>query len=410
MATYLYGDSHPFPGGYDFLTDLRRFVQASSRALLLSHEAEALEQGLGERAQEHLHAIEALSAFFDNLTNLIADRAARSGVPQIVAPYAREIMQAVEATGQRARQARAHDLDADQVEVTSQIGERRAELRGVLADYLLKDPLPTLSWAQSLALAGATPHGQCVLSHPDDLTTSFTIDVANDPTWGSPRRVSEFVAGLTLQVGWKKAFLRSSLHPNLAALDDFYVAELELGPDSMELHLRKKPDAPRDAFLLALDVDEHGVAVAKVSKMDDSDNEAPFAVIPEDVPKVEELAEALRRHCQPLLSRKRRLLFVQLEGHDVFERGLVRPLFDRIAARMAPIAEQVSAHSPNPHELSLKVEREGGRREEIYLRKQELIDMVAPLPPQAQSLYAVLSFLPAPPAPPSIPPPPGRRL
>ncbi|MGE0787341.1 MAG: hypothetical protein AB7S26_16835 [Sandaracinaceae bacterium] len=410
MATYLYGDSHPFDGGFDFLTELRQFVKASSRALLLAHEADALEQSLGERAQEHLHAIEALQTFFDNLTNLISDRAARSGVPQIVGPYAREIMQAVESTGQRARAARAHDLDADQVDVTSKIGERRTELRAVLAEYLLTDPLPTTSWAISLALAGTTPHGQCVLSHPADLTSSFTVDVTGDGTWGRPRKVSELIEGLTLQVGWKKAFLRSSLHPDVATLDDFYIAEIELGPDSMELHLRKKPDAPRDAFLITLDVDDQGVSVAKVSRIGDTDNQPPFASPPEEIPIVERLAAALRAQCQPLLDRKRRLLFVQLEGHDVFERGLVRSLFDRIAARMAPIAEQVSAHSPNPNELSLKVERPDGRREELYLRKQELIDMVAPLPPQAQTLYAVLSFLPRMKSPPTVPPPPGRRL
>lgn len=410
MATYLYGDSHPFPNGYDFLTDLRQFVKASSRALLLSHEADHLEQSLGERAQEHLHAIEALSSFFENLTDVVADRAARSGVPQIVAPYAREIIQAVEATGQRARQSRAADLDSDQVEVTRKIGERRAELRQVLAAYLLTDPLPTNSWACSLALAGTTPHGQCVLSHPDDLTTSFTIDVASDGTWSRPRKVSELTEGLTLQVGWKKAFLRSSLHPDIATLDDFYIAELELGPDSLELHLRKKPDAPRDAYVITLDVDENNVTVAKIAKRGDGDGDAPFASPPEDVPKLEELATALRQHCMALLKRKQRLLFVQLEGHDVFERGLVRPLFERIAARMAPVAEQVSAHSPNPNELSLKLERPDGRREELYLRKQELIDMVAPLPPQAQTLYAILSFMPRPTPPPTVPPPPGRRL
>ena len=410
MANYLYGDSHPFPDGYDFLTELRQFVKASSHALRLSHEADALEQTLGERAQEHLHAIEALAAFFDNLTQLVSDRAARSGVPHLVGPYAREILQAVESTGQRARQARAEDLDADQVEVTSKISERRAELRQVLADYLLTDPLPTLSWALSLALSGTAPHGQCVLSHPDALTSSFTLDVTGDTFWGRAVKVSDLTQGLTLQVGWKKAFLRSSLHPDVATLDDFYIGELELGPDSLELHLRKKPDAPRDAFLLSLDVDGQGVTVAKVAKRGDADNDPPFASPPEDVPKIEELAEALRRSCASLLARKRRLLFMQLEGHDVLDRGLVRPLFDRIAARMAPVAEQVSAHSPNPSELSLKVERPDGRREELYLRKQELVDMVAPLPPQAQTLYALLSFMPAPKPPPSIPPPPGRRL
>ncbi|HBQ09983.1 MAG TPA: hypothetical protein DEF51_01925, partial [Myxococcales bacterium] len=93
---YLYGDSQPFPDGYDFLTELRLFVEAASQALSLSEEADSLEQSLGERAQLHLHAVDALQTFFDQVTELVADRAARSGAPQTVGPWARKLLEHVE--------------------------------------------------------------------------------------------------------------------------------------------------------------------------------------------------------------------------------------------------------------------------------------------------------------------------
>ena len=415
VPTYLYGDSQPFPDGYDFLAELRSFVAAASQALQLAYEADELEESLGDRAQEHLHAIEAIQSFFDNVTNLVADRAARTGAPQVIGPYARELLGQVDAIGARAKQSRAHDLDADSVQVTSSIHERRSNLRSVLSTYLLTDPFRTLSWAMSLNLGGTAPHGQVVLSHPSALTTSFTVDVNGAGDWGRPRKVGELRAGLTLQIGFKKAFLRSSLQPDVHTLDDFYIGDVELGPDSMELHLRRKPGAPRDAFVIELDVDESGASVAKVTKRNDKqggESEAPHTSEGEEIQVIEQLADALRRECTPLLRQKRRLVFAQLDGHDVFERGLVRQLFERAVARMAPIAAQVAMHSPNPAELSLKVEREGGRREEIYLRKQELVDVVAPLPPEAQVLFEPLGFLPprGRSSPPSVPPPPGRRL
>lgn len=413
MPAFLYGDSQPFPEGYDFLADLRAFVAAASSALKLSAEADALEESLGDRAQEHLHAIEAIQVFFENVTNLISDRAARSGAPQIIAPYARELLEQVEAIGARAKQARAHDLDADSVRVTSSIHEHRTTLRSVVSSYLLTDPFKTLSWAMSLNLGGTAPHGQVVLSHPDELTTSFTVDVIGSGGWSRPRKVGELCPGLTLQAGFKKAFLRSSLHPDIHTLDDFYIGDIELGPDSMEVHLRRKPGAPRDAFVIDLDVDEHGVSVAKVTKRNDKqggESEAPHTSDDDDTRLIEQLAVVLRRECTPLLRQKRRLVFAHLDGHDIFERGLVRQLFERAVARMAPTAQQVAMHSPNPAELSLKVEREGGRREEIYLRKDELVEMITPLPPEAQVLFEPLGFLPmfSSTGPPSAPPPPGR--
>ncbi|MEZ4250168.1 MAG: hypothetical protein R3B99_18200 [Polyangiales bacterium] len=396
MSTYLFGDSSPFPDGHDFLAQLRTFVKAASRALLLAHEADQLEQNLGDRAQEHLHAIEALQGFFDGVTASIADRAARSGATQLVGPHARELLEHVERVAAHAKQTRAQHLDADSVGVTTQIRDKRIELRDVLSKYFLADPLPTLGWALSLSLGGTAPHGQVLLTHPASLTTSFMIDVASDPVWSRPRKLGEISPGVTLQVGFKKAFLRSSLHPDVHTLDDFYVSELEIGPDSMELHLRRKPDAPRDAFVIDLDVGLEGQALARLTRRNEKggESEAPYTSQGDDLERIQDLAETLRNECLTLLGRKTRLVFAQLDEHDVFERGLVRLVLDRIAARLAPIAAQVDAHSPNPSELSLKIERADGRREEIYLRKQELVDLVAPLPPEAQVLFEPLCFLP----------------
>lgn len=409
VSTYLYGDSHPFEGGYDFLAELKAFVQAAGEAMILAHQADELEQNLGDRAQEHLHAIEAVQTFFDNVHQLISDRAARSAAPGLVGPYANELLAQVEAMGLRAKQSRAHDLDSDSMSVTSSIRDKRTELRNVLARYLLTDPLPALAWAMSLNLGHTSPQGQIALSHPDGLTTGFTIDVATSE-WGRPRKIGEIDAGLTLQVGFKKAFLRSSLHPDVHTLDDFYVGEVELGPTSMELHLRRKPDAPRDAYVIELEEDEEGGASARVISRNEkgSGESDPYRSQGEDVARIRSLATVLRHSCAPLTRNKRRLLYARLEGHDIFERGLVKQLFERIVTRMAPTAGLVSAHSPNPSELSLKVQRDGGRREEIYLSKQELVDMVAPLPPEAQQLFVPLQFLPRQAPTPSAPPPPSR--
>lgn len=408
---YLYGDSEPFPGGYDFLAALRVFVQASSKALLLAHEADELERSLGERAQEHLHALEAIHVFFAGAGDLIIERAARSAAPQVVGPYASQIADQIEALGAQARLARTKELDGASGEVTSRIREKRAEIRKVVSDYLLADPLPTLSWALSLSLAGTSPNGQAVLEHPGELTTVVAIDLARDGAWSRARKIGDLSPGFVMQVGFKKQFLRSSLQPDVVTLDELVIGAIELGPDSMELHLRRRIDVPRDAFVLTVDPSEDGRTIVKITRMDErgsGGSDAPFAAEGEEMARVLELASKLRRECATLLQHKRRLLSAQLDGHEVFERNLVQVLLARIADRLAPVAAEVSRHSPNPSELSLKLERDGGRREEVYLRKADLVAMVAGLPPEAQQLYAPLAFLPprASVPPPAAEPPP----
>jgi hypothetical protein len=106
------------------------------------------------------------------------------------------------------------------------------------------------------------------------------------------------------------------------------------------------------------------------------------------------------------------MVSAQLDGQDIFEHGLVNALLERIVERMAPIATEVARHSPNPNELSLKLERDDGRREELYLRKADLRQLVAQLPANAQVLFPRLAFLTdRPPShSPSVPPPPTRPL
>lgn len=395
-ARYLYGDSEPFPFGADFLAALRRFVEASSRALLALHEADELERSLGERAQERLHAIDALSGFFGGLVDVVAERAARSASPQSVGPYANQLIEHIEAMNAAARQHIAQDLDHDQVDVTSRIREKRAASRQALGDYLLAEPLPVSEWALSLELAGTQQTGQAVLTHPSDIETCFALEIGRDPSWSRPRKAGELVAGLALQVGFKKAFLRSSLHPDIVALDELVVSGLELGPDSAEVRLRRRLDAPRDAFVITLDPDDAGRPVARVARLDERSGgaEAPFASQGDDVAHIVELVSALRREAKSLLGYKRRLVWAQLDGHDVFERGLTATLFDRLAERLAPIAEEVERRSPSRNELSLKYERDDCRREELYLRKSDLQAMVAGLPPELLVTYTHLAFLP----------------
>lgn len=394
---FLYGDSEPFPGGYDFLAALKQFVAAASRSLVLAHEADELERSLGDRAHEHLYAIETIQAFFSGLGDVIAERAARSGSPQIVGPYASQLVEQVEALGAHAKALRSKELDGASVEVTSRIRERRAEIRRVVSEYLLSGPLPIHSWAMSLNLAGTAPNGQAELEHPGDVSTSVSIDVTRDATWSRARRIGDITPGMTMQVGFKKAFLRSSLHPDIVALDEHVIAVVELGPDSMELRLRRKLDAPRDTFVLTADPDEHGKTQVKITRMDERGGgsaDPPFLVEGDEQRRVLELMTVLRGECSGLLAHKKRLLSAQLDGHDVFERNLVPTLLTRIADRLAPIAGAVSRHSPNPSELSLKFEREGGRREEVYLKKTELVALVSGLPAELLHVFAGLAFLP----------------
>lgn len=414
MARYLYGDLEPFPASHDVLATLRTFVTCAARCLQLVDEADELEHSLDAAAQENLRAFEALSGYFAGLIEVIDERAMRSGAPEVVGPYANRLAESVEKMAEQARALRGNALDANALQVTNDIRGKRDEIRRVLAEWLVGDPLPLTSWALSLELAGTAPQGQAILTHPGEITTAFSLDIGRDPAWARPRRVGDFAPGMAVQVGYKKAFLRSSLHPDLAVLDEFLVAALELGPDSAEIHLRRKLDQPRDSFVIAIDPAlVEGVDVRVTRFEGRNDDSAPYESQDDDVGRLSGFAEAARKQCQSLLAHKRRLLWVQLDGHDLFEQQLVPAFFARVAQRFAPLASEIERRSPNRSELSLKLEGADEHREEIYLRKSNLASLVEPLPPKFRGMFQGLALFgdvrsPAtvpPPAPSGLPPP-----
>jgi len=79
----------------------------------------------------------------------------------------------------------------------------------------------------------------------------------------------------------------------------------------------------------------------------------------------------------------------------VLEHDLLMEMLERLVDTLAPLAQEISRRSPNRHELSLKVEHGDGRREEIYLKKDELAEPIAGLPAPVWKIFSRLGVLPA---------------
>jgi hypothetical protein len=84
---------------------------------------------------------------------------------------------------------------------------------------------------------------------------------------------------------------------------------------------------------------------------------------------------------------------VRLDGQDAFAHDLGPRLFDRLIERFAPYVQDIARRSPSVHELSLKLEKEDGRREELYLRKSELVDELTSLDPRMRARFGPLGFV-----------------
>jgi hypothetical protein len=106
-----------------------------------------------------------------------------------------------------------------------------------------------------------------------------------------------------------------------------------------------------------------------------------------------------------LLDQKEQLLAVSLDSQPVIEGGLALAFVVRLVSMFAPTVREIAKRSPNEFELSLKMETEAGRREELYLRKEQLTMKLQPLSSDGRAVFAPLGLDTWVPGTSSMPPP-----
>ena len=412
---YLYGDSTPFPLGYNFLTTLEAFMAAATRIVQLDVEGGIILKQRDEVAQNRVRGLDALEQFHTVVMRAVQDTAAKVQ-HQHALDYARTIAEYATQYIEDHRRATLASNERESMQLRGDTDRRAAEMRAHLEQFLKGSSLPVLRTNTAIRLhvegKDARHSGTASYEHPDNIASSFTINPQRAASWQAPRKVSEFAQGVDLHVGVEKSWLSGKVSAKSINVDDWTITEITLQDDAFELTLRKRL-TEKETLTLALRRHDSGVTTGTVEHGGMPGAEAlPTNLAGADVSNLERLWAALKTATRDATQYKEQLLNVTLDGQPVFENGLAVPFVIRLVAMFAPTVREIAKRSPNEFELTLKVENEGGRREEMYLRKDILISALQPLPAKGREVFAPLgleSWVPAmttapPPVVASVPP------
>jgi hypothetical protein len=242
----------------------------------------------------------------------------------------------------------------------------------------------------SIRLVGTTHEATAQFSNSHNIETSFVLAPDRDPAWSHPRRVSDFATPLSLCVGVKKSWLRGTVKPENLLLDEWILGEMDLTETSTRVALRRKA-TERDSLVLQFMSSEERTRAFVEHPGDPNAEALPTALDSQDLAAALPFANALRATCLNMLSHKAKLLSVKLDGADTQGTSLL-PLIQRVVTLLAPTVQEIARRSPNAQELSLKKETGDGRREEVYLRKEELVSKLQPLPALGRALFVPLGL------------------
>lgn len=391
---FLFGDSAPFPLGYNFLATLEAFMTAATRIVQLDHESRQQQRQTETVANARAKGLEALEQFHGIVMRAVQDTAQKVQHAHAV-DYAQKVGEFASHYVEQHRATSAQANERELFAVRAEDERRLAEQRQQLDAFLKIAKLPVLATKVSLRLSGegreAGYGGTAVFDNPDGIQTAFTLAATRIASWGAPRKVSDFVSGLDLMVGVDKSWLRGTVSPKQLNVDDWYVTHFDISDDVFELTLRKKLNEKESLHfnVRRSDAGLGGIVEHPGSTAADS---LPGTLSGSDLQLLEKLWQALKLATRELLDHKEKLLSVSLDGQPVFEGGLVLPFVVRLVTMFAPTVREIAKRSPNEFELSLKMETEGGRREEVYLKKEAIFSKLQPLSAEGRAVFAPLGL------------------
>jgi hypothetical protein len=386
---YLFGDSTPFPLPFDFLQTLEAFMTAGTRIVQLEHHAQKLADEAFSARIERAQGLEKAQQLHGSVLTALDE----SLVPKhaLAVEYAKKLTQRATGLLNEQRTAVEEANERDDARVVAERERANKEIEGHVRKFFQVGRLPTLSARLCTALIEGRPDARASLLHPGNIGVSFTLSTAKAPAWAAARKLADLIGPTELLISIKKSWIGNKVTLEPMRLDDWVIGAAELGDAAATIALRKKPDQ-RDALIFKLKRDQGRLSALLDRPGDANASLVPPVVEASDLPHLDRLWAALAGKFDEIIEERAAVTSVSLEGEDVLKRGLGQKLVERIVSVLAPTALEVARRSPNRSELSLKREGEGGRREELYLKREQLVGTLQPLPREGRAVFAPLGL------------------
>ena len=263
-------------------------------------------------------------------------------------------------------------------------------IHGALEQFFLNHELEVQGTRLELRLSGEQYQATVECLFPEGIVVRYGLATAQVDKWRQPERVGDIAGAVSIQVGMKKKLLSRDMTREVARLDELYIGSLVLYEDGIELGLRRRPDQPDTLLLRLRRSASDGKVQGTVIRPDREDH--AFPISDDDRIDLNRLWSDLTDAVKPLLLHRERVIEATLEGGDLFSVDVAAHFVELYVALFAPTVWEVAQRSPSKKELSLKIEHPDGRREELYLKRQELADLVGQFDERRSKVFGPLEL------------------
>jgi hypothetical protein len=261
-----------------------------------------------------------------------------------------------------------------------------------LETLLLRHDLPHSRRSFTLQVKAGAPYAARLrATTPFGVATTVELDVPASHLFGHALRVDRIVERLEVQAPDVGGWLHKEGRIRAQRLEKLYVAHLVLDADESSIKLRSNVDGSGAGFDVILRAEEPRVRLVRVVDRDASGDQ-PFEVSEADAESLQKLLEKLEAPILELAHHRRALVQATLDDRPLGDHETPSVLVERLVVVMAPVTQEIARRSPSTTELVLKRLVSGGRREEIFVTKAELVKRIEHLAAPLRAVFDPLGL------------------
>jgi hypothetical protein len=383
----LYGDSTPFPFDTDYLELVRGAVTCSVKLLLAQHAIDEARAAIA--AADHAR---------------LAERARLDRVAEAVRK-ALLLYDGVEGregrVAQRTRDAARVAVDdeisqiegganAEKTRRTSDIDRAREGARNGVEEFLRAHSLPGDDLSVSLRGEEQGYAGDATLSTTFGVGAAFRLAIPDAHDWSRLRRVMDVSPGCEVQVPHEAGWINKRLELQRIKLDKLWITDAALTPHNVRLTVRKGISSGPG---YTLEVVRGGSGT--IRELDENGTEKDVHPIePDDIDSVRRLTDAATEALLSLATYRNAMITCSYDGTSFAEVEDPRTVATALIATLAPTVNEIERRSGGVDELILRRDVADGRREEKYVKKAELREVICALPIALRNAFAPLQLVP----------------
>jgi hypothetical protein len=384
---YLYGDSTASNLDVNYIEFLRDAVEFGVQVLLSD---QRVVQGRAHiRTLEHATAAE--MERLQKLPPLVAKAFEGTSLAAGDSATARCVTAISNAAGELVRDETTALRTALDVEVAKQNGQAGRERDGcmkALEALLLKHDLPETALGIHLAMHGARYECRARIKTGSGLEAVLEQEIPSNHLFERIVRVDRITERLDVNAPEVGGWLNKGVKQRTQHLEKHHLTELAIGASAGSLKLRVAPDGTGPGFDVIFSKQSPRARLARVDQQGTADQ--PFDVEDSDAKTLIAFYDKLVAAAVELGGHRKKLLDAKIDGEPLRTHGRPALLVERLIGAIAPTVQEIAARSQSPGELVLRRLLAGNRREEIFLAKSELKQMLEPLADANRSLFEPL--------------------